>query len=809
MKSFNKKRFSSNEAAGAIIAFHKQPQGVSGSTDNGVYFEITIYSDACIRLQYRRQEPPAAAFSYAVAGQPQQHTIWQLRETATHYIISTALLQLHLQKEALRCTFYNAVGTLLNADDPAFGVSWIGNEATVYKTLQPEERFIGLGEKTGNLDRRGSAYTHWNTDYFAYPEHADPLYVSIPFYIGVHQGTQYGIFVDKSQRSVFNFGASNHRFAYFAVQDDEVDYYFLHDNDVAGILRAYSQLTGTLPLPPLWALGFQQCRYSYYPDTEVLTLAQTFRDKQIPADVLYCDIHYMDAYKVFTWHQQYFPQPKKMIAALRKQGFHLTLILDPGIKTEEGYEPYESGLQEDVFIKYPDQSNYSASVWPGVCYFPDFTKPDTRRWWGKRVGNLVQQGLDSFWNDMNEPASWGQCTPDLLEFDYEGEGATHKQARNIYGMQMARATYEGAVQHLKGKRPFVLTRAGFAGIQRYAAVWTGDNVSNDGHLLLGVRLLNSLGLSGVGFCGVDIGGFCGDASPVLFSRWISIGAFSPFFRCHSMINSRDSEPWSFGEEAEEIARNYIALRYRLLPYLYSLFYEATQSGLPPMRSLAITHTHDERIYQGDFQHQFMFGNSLLICPCDSHQRFTKVYLPQGSDWYSLHSDDYYTGGQEMIVEAPAERLPIFVKAGGMLLLQSVVQYTAQKPEDTLEIHVYDSEQNSDDEMLYYEDDGETYQYQKNDECLIWKIKWNTASKTLSVQEKFVGNYTSKFTKARVYVHSRQQNITEVIHINRKKYTLLSGDYCFVPPVSNFDPFIHNNSNGNKIAVRYAEFSLKE
>jgi alpha-glucosidase len=352
-------------------------------------------------------------------------------------------------------------------------------------------------------------------------------------------------------------------------------------------------------------------------------------------------------------------------------GFHVVVMCDPGIKVEEKYKAYDDGVKNDVFIKYPDNTYYTGQVWPGWCHFPDFTKPETRLWWKDQFQEYIDLGIEGFWNDMNEIATWGQMIPENIEMNFEGNRASMRRGRNLYGFQMARSTYEGAKALLKGKRPFNLTRSGFSGIQRYAAVWTGDNVAYDEHMILGVRLVNSMGLAGIAFTGYDVGGFVGDANNKLFARWISIGAFSPFFRGHSMINSRDSEPWAYGEEVEQISRNYIKFRYRLLPYIYSLFYEASETGMPVQRSLAIDYTHDPKIYDGLYHNQYLFGPSILVAPVESTKEYVKVYFPEG-DWYSLYDGKRFPGNNEVILECPVHRLPVFVKGGALIPMKPAI-----------------------------------------------------------------------------------------------------------------------------------------
>jgi alpha-glucosidase len=768
-----------NRSIGNIIKTEKTAQGLLLYTDLEC-IHVLVYSAHIIRIRIYKKEKEQRDFSYAVISEP-LITEFSLSELGNCISLQTNALKVKLELQPFRIAFYTLDGLLINEDHASFGTSWIGNEVTTYKTLQVNERYIGLGEKNGNLDRRGNAYTNWNTDNFAYAVDDDPIYLSTPFYMGIKDNLPYGIFLDNSHKTVFNFGASNDRFMYFQAEDGEMNYYFIHHPKVSDIITSYTKLTGRMELPPLWSLGFQQCRYSYYPDTEVLNIANTFRVKNIPADVIYLDIHYMEAYKVFTWHEQRFSDPKKLIDSLKKIDFDLAVILDPGIKRASGYAAYEEGVAKDLFVKYPDGVHYSGQVWPGWSCFPDFTNAEARKWWGEKLSVLVENGVTGFWNDMNEPAAWGQHLPDLIEFEYDGEGATHKKARNVYGMQMARSTFEGSKKLMQGKRPFILTRAGYSGVQRYSAVWTGDNVASEEHMMAGVRLINSLGLAGVPFAGNDVGGFAGEAGPDLFGRWMMLGAFSPFFRAHSMINSRDCEPWTFGEEVEDISRNYIRLRYKIMPYIYATFYEATQNGLPIARSLAIDYTFDERIYEQQFQHQYLFGKNLLIIPTESFREYTKVYLPEGK-WFNLYTDELHEGPKEMLIEVPKEILPIYAKAGGFMPSQTAVQSLKIKPETTLRLHVWGA---ANGEFIYYEDDGLTYEHQQGAYCK--KLLQNLYDEGRLIIGKQEGNYISHFTHIKVILHGFNALGNE-IKLNDLTIKVKYEDMKYIEPISDYDPY---------------------
>jgi alpha-glucosidase len=742
-----------------------------GKTSNG-NFRITPYNSSILRIQITTTES-FGDFSYAVIAK--RATIkCSIKEEPSRILLVTDSIDMIITKNPVRFKMMNKKGMVINEDDEAFGTSWLEEEVTTYKKLQEGERFIGLGEKTGNLDRSGQAYTNWNTDYYAYPASANAIYMTTPFYIGVHHQQVYGIFMDNSSKSHFNFGASNNRFSSFTAEEGEMNYYFIYNSNVSKIIESYTFLTGRMQMPPLWSLGLQQSRYSYYPDKEVLCVAKTFRDKSIPADVIYLDIHYMDKFKVFSWDKTRFPDPKKMTDELKSLGFHTVVIVDPGIKVQKNYFPYEDGIKQDVFVKYPDNTYYTAQVWPGWCHFPDFTKPQVRTWWGDQFKDYINLGVEGFWNDMNEPASWGQSTPDLVEFDFDGHRATHRTARNVYGLNMTRSSFEGAKKILNGKRPFLLTRSGYAGIQRYSAVWTGDNVATDEHMMLGIRLVNSLGLTGVPVTGMDVGGFTGGGSEKLFARWISIGAFSPFFRVHANANTRDQEPWSNGEEIENISRSYINLRYTLIPYLYSTFYEAAATGLPVNRSLALNYTHEPMVYDWRYQSQFLFGQSFMVAPGESTKDYYKVFLP-GNDWYELYSDKYYKGQEEIVAEAGVDHLPVYIKGSSIIPTQSIVQNLSQNPSDTLDVHIYKG--NARNSFQYYEDDGLTYAYEKG-EHYKRKIEFNPGDRSV-LFGKVEGSFSTKFKKVRIVFHGFGDAPLSV-NQNGKKIALQKADFSYMP-----------------------------
>ncbi len=711
--------------AGDVKSFAKFDDHLEFKLDNAL-FNLYIIDRNIIRFRYTNQDEFSKAPSYSVLNQPVK-TEFQFTESPNFYEIKTKELTVHISKSPCRISIFDKNQNLINEDEKVFGVSFDNDEVRCFKTLFPDEQFYGLGEKTGSLNKRGNQYTMWNSDQPGYSPTEDPLYESIPFFIGIREPASssnkktahpdsirtkqaYGIFFDNTFKSYFNMGASNNRFYWFGAEKGEMDYYFIYGPEIKKVISSYTQLTGRMEMPPMWALGYQQSRWSYFPESNVRNLADNFRNRDIPIDVIYLDIHYMDDYRVFTWNKERFPEPQKMLNDLSKEGFKIITIVDPGVKADSNYFAAKEGMSKDLFVKYPDGKFYNGEVWPSWSFFPDFTKKETREWWGEKNANLLKQGLAGIWNDMNEPAVWGQAFPDIVQFDFEGFGADHKRIHNVYALQMARATFEGIKKMFPEKRPFILTRAGFAGIQRYAAVWTGDNLANEDHLKMACTMVQGLGISGIPFVGSDVGGFMGTPTAGLYNRWIQLGAFTPFFRGHSAINTVPHEPWAFGEDIEYWARDIIKLRYRLLPFFYNEFYNASQTGLPISRSMFLNFQNDDECYKWDSQYQFMIGENFLVAPVLSEkENFKKLYLPEGK-WLDWWTNKIYKGNQWIIIEVPQSKIPLLIKEGGIIPMQEEQNYVGEKKIEELELRIFPS-----DSSVYelYEDDGITTNYKKS------------------------------------------------------------------------------------------------
>jgi alpha-glucosidase len=733
--------------AGIITGFKKMTAGVEGKAGSS-QFDIRAYSDEVIRVRISRSNQ-FGNFSYALASNEIPAFNATVTDRGKTIELVTRSVMVVIDKEpALRVTFKSLQGEIINEDMPGegFGTTFIGNKVSSYKKLQDGERFVGLGEVLGNLDKRGSGFTLNNTDTYKYGDPRLSMYISIPFFIGIHHRLQYGLFYNNSYRTFFNFGLST-PFTSINADGGDADYFFIYGKSVGEILDHYSSLTGKMPLPPLWSLGYHQSRCSYYPQQKVMSVAETFRKKNIPVDCIVLDADYLQDYEPFRINKQRFPDMPALAAELRKMNIELTASVNPGIKLDSSYEAHLDGVKKDVFVKYTDGSLFVSEIAPSTNHFVDFTNPRGREWWIDKMKFLPDNGIHGYWNDMNEPAVNGSYLPDNLLFDFDGRKAGALEAKNVYGFQMARSSYESAIKYGNGRRPFILTRSAFAGVQRYAAVWSGDNTARDEYLLQGVLLNCQMGLSGIPFVGPDLGGYIGDGSKDLFKRWIEVGVFSPFVRNHKEFFASANEPWSYGEEAEAISKSYIGFRYRLMPYVYSMFYKATKSGMPVARSLCINYPYDDNVYDPVYQYQFLFGDALLVIPVTTQETVKKIYLPEGK-WYDLNTEELLSGKKEMIKQNPIYQIPVYVRQSSIIPMQALVQSTKEIPADTLFVHVYyGSEKN---EFDYYEDRGDGMEYQKGDYCER-TITFDPTERKIIFSAQ-TGSFHSVFRKIQVLFH---------------------------------------------------------
>ncbi len=734
------------EKIGRIVSFTKSEKAVVFNCEDKSQVQVTILAPDLVRIRASFAKPlPVKDHSWAIAKTEWITPRWAISEEPGFVTITTDELEVVINRSPLLVEFRDAkTRSVINADEQPMAYdakgllkdmmfdSRAGTFVAAAKKVGFAEHFYGLGEKAARLDKRRSSFVNWNSDTPGYTEGKDPIYQTIPFYTALQNGRAYGIFFDNSYRSYFDFAKSSQQRVWFGAEGGELNYYFFYGPALKKILGRYADLTGHMPLPPLWALGNQQSRWSYYPDTMVEEVVNEYRKRDLPLDVVHLDIDYMQEYRVFTWDRRRFPNPKLLSEKLAKQGVKLVTIVDPGVKhqpvpksagqitsttpeldpQQQRYYVFETGLEKNYFQRRQNGDLFVPKVWPGESVFVDYTLPAAREWWGDLHRSYTDHGIAGIWTDMNEPADFidqtGKNQIDVVSFD-EGEKSTHAKNRNVFALLMARATYEGLERLRPNQRPYVITRAGYAGIQRYSTMWTGDTNSTWEALQLNIPMFTTLGMSGEPFVGSDVGGFIGRGNGELLVRSYQIGFLAPFCRNHKVIDGYDQEPWRFGEYNEGIIRKYLKLRYQLLPFLYTVLEEAHRTGVPLFRPLVLNYPDDTNTYNLD--DQFMIGDDLLVAPVvkpDVTRRL--VYLPKGV-WYDYWTNKKYQGGTTIAMDAPLDTVPMFVRGGAIIPTGPEIDYVGERPFDPITFNIYPDEKGA--SLTFYEDDGVSTAYKQD------------------------------------------------------------------------------------------------
>lgn len=628
-----------------------------------------------------------------------------------------------------RLTFLTSSGEVIVRDAASCGL-FSDKKIHLSKEIAPGEVFYGLGETTGFLNKRHYSYVMWNTDNSEPHTERDPsLYKSIPFYIGQHSGLAYGLFYDNPSKAYFDFGAVDTEIVAYGAEGGELNYYFIFGPTIPDVVSRYTSLTGRTPLPALWMLGYHQSRWSYRDEAEIRELVGAFRRYGIPLDVIYFDIDYMDEYKVFTINKERFPDFPGLLADLKKAGVKAVVIVDPGVKIELGYSVYEEGKARGFFARTREGGIYQNVVWPGPAVYPSFFMEEVRSWWGRKLKALLDMGVAGIWNDMNEPASFTGPLPNDVVFPGDDGDLRHSKAHNLYGHYMAKTAYNAIKQV---NRPFVITRACYAGTQKYSTVWTGDNHSLWPHLRMAIPQICNLGLSGFAFCGVDIGGFSSHATKELLIRWVQAACFFPLFRNHAAAGTRRQEPWTFDAETLSIYRRIVRLRYRFIPYLYDLFWEHEITGAPVIRPLVYHYPDDPETY--NIEDEYMVGERVLVTPVVEPGKTKRmVYLPAGS-WYDYRTGKEYRSGYH-IIDCPLAELAMFIRKDSILVGYPDADYIDPEKRDTMIVEIYGDQAG----YSHYYDDGVSFSYREGD-YQIYDMTYRDAILEISLRHDYPGGY---------------------------------------------------------------------
>jgi alpha-glucosidase len=711
-----------------VTAVEATPRGLVAEV-GGEQLRIDLIRPDVVRFKISRGRVFDELPTFAVCVDPLSEPVeFDLQPRDGEARLITAKMTVTLGLDPFRLDVHRSDGTVVvetaaDADGSFWTYATLNDAWTVRRRCRREDAIFGLGEKSGRHNRKGRDFTLWNTDVLNPYEtleftagkapgdprgdrtsvEFDPYYVSIPFFY--HQtypaGTIAASFVDNGYRGAYEFSQpEEYRISFRGGQYTE---YVFAGSDMPDILEAYTWLTGRTGPPPMWSLGYHQCRWFHYTQDSVEAIGRQHRDNDIPCDALWLDIEYMDGYRVFTWNTDLFPDPRGMLKGLAEQGFRVITIIDPGVKYEPGYPVFDAGLERDAYCRTEGGDIYIGQVWPGNTAFPDFVTEEARAWWGELNAAHVEFGLAGIWNDMNEPAT-GNILPDQMHF---GRGRySHERYRNQYGLLMAMGTRSGLLAAMPERRTFILSRAGFAGIQRYAANWLGDNQSRWDHLWLSIAMGGGLGISGQPFLGADIGGFQGNSNAELFLRWMQYGTLTPFCRNHSEIGNVDQYAWAWGDLVQDHVRTAIKLRYRLLPYLYACFLTAAETGAPVQRPLVFDYQYDG--FVRDIDDEFLLGGDLLVAPVTGPGITARqVYLPAG-DWYDWHSGELVGGSRFVVAETPMDRIPLYARGGAVIpMWAEAPPTTAGYHPKAVELHVFVPAADGSHTSMLAEDDGLT------------------------------------------------------------------------------------------------------
>lgn len=629
-----------------------------------------------------------------------------VEEDSNFVIIKGTKVLTFVDKNTTEISFKDLDGNIINED---FQPSFKDEKGNVYiSKVNDCLAYYGLGEKGGDLNKKGCYTENFNTDDPETDDDSITYYKTIPFYVALKEEATYGIFFDNSFRSYFDMGKEMGDRIFFGAIGGQIQYYFIPGENIKEVVKNYTALTGRMEMPPLWSLGYQQCRFSYFSQEEVRELVKTFEEKDIPLDVVYLDIDYMDGFRVMTFKTPNFDDAAGLISDLKEKGIRTITIIDPGVKVDEEYDVFKRGKEGNHFTKKLDGEMFIGAVWPGDSAFPDFSNNDCREWWKSELKKFISEhGMDGIWNDMNEPCVFNNDHKTMLEtclHNSDNGVIEHKEFHNRYGFEMSRCSKEAQEELHPNERGFSMTRATYAGGQRYSSVWTGDNMSLWSQMRMSISMNANLGISGFSFVGNDVSGFGLDSSEELFIRWMEMGPFIPIFRNHSNMYTRRQEPWAFGPRTEKIAKKSIELRYELIPYIYDLYYISHKEGLPIFRPMIMEYEKDMNLL--NMREQFMLGENMIVAPVlYEGERSKTLYLPKGS-WFNYFTMEKLQGGKWYKLPCELDEILVFVKEGAIIPTYNKKFRNVKERPNNILLKVFGENAKG----FHYNDDGHSMEY---------------------------------------------------------------------------------------------------
>lgn len=637
-----------------------------------------------------------------------------------------------------------------NGDVPYFTVAKTEEQLQFEYTLENEEKVYGLGENVRGINKRGWIYKSCCADEPNHLEDRTSLYASHNFLVLDGGKEQFGVFFDYPGIITFDVGYTHLNELKITLSEPDADVYVMTGESILDIVKQFRQLIGRSYIPPKWAFGYQQSRWGYMNEADIREVVKGHREKKIPLESIYMDIDYMERFKDFTVNQERFPDFPEFVKEMKAQHIHLVPIIDAGVKVEEGYDVYEEGIEKGYFCKKENGEYFVAGVWPGKVHFPDVLNKEAREWFGNKYQVLLDQGIEGFWNDMNEPSiffaqdrmdetfdkiaelkdknldldtfqqftdlvgSLANNTDDFKKFyhNVDGKMMRHDKVHNLFGYNMTRAAGEAFERLSPEKRILMFSRSSYIGMHRYGGIWTGDNKSWWNHLLLNLRMMPSLNMVGILYTGADIGGFGADATEDLVMRWTQLAMFSPLMRNHSAMGTREQEVYRF-DHVEEF-RKIINIRYGLLAYIYSEYMKSALNSEMYFKPLSFVYTDDE--FASQVEDQLLVGDSLMIAPVyNQNAKGRYVYLPEEMAMLRFRGvDDYDTEilpAGHHYVEAGLFEMLVFVRPDKILVLTDGGEYADEVDCDHVKALAFVKTKA---EYVWYEDDGMGKDYENPD-----------------------------------------------------------------------------------------------
>ncbi|MBZ0200629.1 MAG: DUF5110 domain-containing protein [Ignavibacteriaceae bacterium] len=708
---------------------------------NSAMIIFTFYRSDVLRVDFLPTLSSASDSSFTVIRDTTNSIPFSLEESDSTFEIISSKIKVVCKKYPLRVSYYNAASEKILEEPVEGGFAVSSEERIVNFVSKPNDHFYGTGERGTSLDKKGQKFLSYNTTVFGYSNPEPVMNINVPL-ITTAQG--YALFIDNTYKDFYDFGFSNNNRFSYSVSGGELTYYLIVGATVPEQLEAFTWLTGSQPLPPLWSLGYLQSKYGYRNQSEANSFVQTIRQKQIPCDAIILDLYWYNQMGDMQWNNSNWSTHQQMIDGFLTIGIKTVLIVQPYVT--QSSSNYPTALNSGYFaVNYLGNPYTLSNWWSCNCNagLLDLTKSNVRNWLGEKYTNLFNQNVAGLWTDLGEP----ERHPDDMIHNLGSAQKVH----NIYNLLWAETIFEKFNSIRPNERLFNLTRSGFAGIQRFGVFpWSGDVSSNFQGLQVQLPMMLNMGMSGLAYHHSDLGGFCcSTTSAELYIRWMQHGAFSPVMRAHG-VDNQAQEPWGYGVFAEEVVTKFIRERYKLLPYLYSAAYENFKAGIPIVRPLFFEYP-EENFY--NTSSEYMLGSSMLVSPVVNEGVTDKnIYLPQG-EWIYYWNDKVYNGGKSIFINTPLNEMPVFLKAGSVIPKQPVKNYVDESLNDTLIFAVYSS-LTSDGSFTLYEDDGKTLDYTRAYYSLTSLYQYTIGSDTAATVNLMInevqGTYQGK-QQHRIYL----------------------------------------------------------